>query len=194
MTLSTLARLARVVLPITFAACAPAGPALDCSSCPPPAHALEEWEARILEPTLADLHKGVHPVGDQGFGVCRGTTECESFLGPTPGELPPGDYLIRAELGVPAVGTGWKADFHIDCASPDGSAKAAQTQDRSYDLKYMGPDRGQRLQPLWRIQSPHPSGPRACSYTLSAIRPDGQKGAVISGSYSTPAPVPVPLP
>lgn len=164
----------------------------DCSSCPPPtdpALSLEAWEASILSPTVEELRAGIKTHGEQGFGVCKGKTECESFLGATPGELAEGDYFLRTELKVPRAGTGWKADFHIECHTV-GKETPPQVHDRSYDLRYMGADRGQRIQPLWRIQSPHPNGPRSCTYSLTPVRSDGVKATPIQGSYTTPAPAP----
>jgi hypothetical protein len=171
---------------LAFTACV--GERTASTSCPQPGLAIEDWEAQILGPTLEELREGVHPLGEQGFGVCRGKTECEEFLGQAPGDLAPGEYFLRTELKVPRAGSAWKAEFNIECRTV-GKETPPQVHKRSYDLKYMGPERGQRIQPLWRIQSPHPNGVRTCSYSLTPIRPDGVAGKAWEGTYTTPAPV-----
>lgn len=170
----------------------------DCPDCPETAPAsgsagdlLEPFEAELLEPQVQDLRKGVRPFegAEAGFGVCQGGKECESFLGLDAGVLGAGDHMVRAELAVPAVGEGWQARFRVDCTVTGPTGKGSEVDhEKTYDLTHTGPKRGYSLQPLWRIQSPHPSGQRACTYSLTPLRPDGVEGEVISGSYTTPMP------
>jgi hypothetical protein len=147
---------------------------------------LESWEANLLAKPLEMIRKGIQPVADSGFGICLGVQKCESFLGPDPEVLPEGDYLAYAELNVPGLGDGWAAHFKLHCETtrPDGSS-ASSDYDRRYDVRNSGPNRGYRLSPMMRIKSPNSAGPKACTYTLTPIRPDGIEGEPWSGSYST---------
>lgn len=147
---------------------------------------LEAWEAELLAAPLETIRKGIQPTPDSGFGICLGIQKCESFLGPEPGVLAEGDYLAYAELNVPNLGEGWAAHFKLHCETtrPDGSTTSSD-YDRRYDIRNSGPNRGYRLSPMMRIKSPNSAGPKACTYTLTPIRPDGVEGDAWSGSYST---------
>ncbi len=162
-----------------------------CKECPPaPAHSLEDWEADILQPLLDQLRDGIALHGDEAFGICRGKRECDEFIGTSPsGPLPGGDFFIRAELEVPPIGEDWKVQFQVQCelTNPQGNS-STQNHDKIYSVKYAGKGRGYRLQPLWKIQSPHPNGERKCDFSLTPIRPDAQKGEPWTGSYSTAMP------
>lgn len=171
----------------------------DCPTCPtcPDAAAgttgtatqLAPWEAEILAPALDELRAGVSTAGEQPFGVCEGKRDCDRYLDASPGLLDPGSYFVRAELKVPSVGEGWKASFAVTCTSSDARGNTSeQKHDKIYDIKYTGKDRTYRLQPLWKIQSPHPGGARSCDYSLTPIRPDGETGETWTGHYETPAP------
>ena len=165
----------------------PACPA--CEACDEPGVALEPWEEELLGPVLDELRAGIVLHGDEPFGVCRGASGCDEFLGQDVGDLPEGDFLLRAELKAPAVGEGWTVDFRVDCTTTRKNGEPAQhDHDRSYEVKYTGAAHGYRLQPLWKIQSPHPSGARDCTYSLTPRRPDGTAGEAWTGSYKTPAP------
>jgi hypothetical protein len=153
------------------------------------ASGLAAWEAELLAPTLEEMRKGLQTWGDQPFGVCQGARDCDIYLGEKPGLLEVGSFFIRTELKAPAVGEGWKASFEIDCSSTDARGNTSeQHHEKTYDIKYTGKERAYRLQPLWKIQSPHPGGARSCDYTLTPIRPDGERGEAWSGHYETPAP------
>lgn len=177
-----------------LAACTPDGadPA-DCPVCPEPvvqaSSRLEDWEMAVIEPDLARLREGIFPVGEQGFGICKGATACEVFLGPEPGELDLGTHILRAELSVPRMGSDWQVRFDLDCTvtTPAGN-ELPVNHSKAYGVVHTGPKRGYQLSPLWKIQSPHPQGARDCAFSLTPIRPDGQDGTPVSGHYKTPMP------
>ncbi len=158
----------------------------ECPTCPeaaPAANALDEWEQQMLAPHIEAVKAGVTPTGDRGFGVCTGSKKCGTYLGSDPGELPPGDYVIRAELAVPSIGEGWQARFAVSC---DGAGSTAY--EKVYKVSYSGAGRGYRLDPLRSIHSPHRSGEaRSCTFEMVPIRPDGKELEAMTGSYSTPA-------
>lgn len=172
--------------------CGAPAPCPECPSCPPAPAAgatLGEWEARVAAEDLADLRAGVRPLADGSFGVCSGSRRCDTVLGPSPGELPPGDYILHAELRVPRIGQGWKARFAVECQISSPSGTSTTRQDKVYDLAWSSdPARGYRLSPLWTLRSPHKDGARSCTYTLTPIRPDGSEQEPLSGAFSTPAP------
>ena len=171
----------------------PAAECPDCPTCeqPGPGGSLSPFEATLLSPTLEDLRAGVRPFdgSEQAFGVCKGDKACDAFLGADPGVLSEGQHMVRAELAVPSVGEGWQVRFRVDCevTSAEGRTSAVD-HEKTYDLTHTGPKRGYALQPLWRIQSPHPGGRRDCTYSLTPRGPDGSEGAPITGSYITPMP------
>jgi len=161
----------------------------ECPACEEAGLTLETWEEGLLGSVVEELRAGIVPHGDQPFGVCRGATACDEYLGPDPGALPVGDYLVRAELKAPAIGEGWTAEFAVSCTTTRSNGEPAEHDHaRSYEVKYTGATHGYRLQPLWKIQSPHPSGARDCTFSLTPSRPDGQAAEPWTGSYSTPAP------
>lgn len=159
----------------------------ECPEAPAPARVLSEAEATLLAPYLEDLRQGVRLYGEQGFGVCQGKRSCDQFLGAEPSPLAAGDYLIRAELSVPELGEGWKVRFKIDCELTTTEGRTTtQNHEKLYDVRHVRNEKmGYRLQPLWMIQSPHPNGARACTYSLTPVRPDGSEGRPWVGKYST---------
>lgn len=166
-------------------------PEAACPTCPEvPQAALEDWEAELLGPQLQDLRAGVRAwPGEGSLGICQGASECDTFVGLDGGTLGPGDHMIRAELAVPQVGDGWQVRFEVACAVTLANGKTNDVDhDKTYDVTYTGPTRGYRLQPLWRIQSPHPQGQRDCTWSLTPLRPDGTEGDAVVGAYTTPMP------
>ena len=174
----------------------------DCPKCPEPTgtteaaapvqesgtqHSLSAWEAELLAEPLDDLRAGIRPFHPEGFGVCRGVQRCEEFLGTDPGLLPSGDYMVYAELRVPQLGEGWRANFELKCdIEREGEASRPYEYSRSYEVAYAGPNRGYRLAPMMRIKSAEPDGAlRDCVYTLTPSRPDGEAAEPLAGSYST---------
>ncbi len=162
-------------------------PAPKCPEPTPADRVLSEPEAKLLAPYLADLRQGVRLFGEQGFGVCQGKRTCDQFLGAEPTPLAAGDYLIRAELSVPELGEGWKVKFKIDCELTTSEGRTTnQSHEKLYDVRHVRNETmGYRLQPLWMIQSPHPNGARACTYSLAPVAPDGAEGKPWTGKYST---------
>lgn len=172
----------------------------DATAAPAPAGAgsggdsltLEPWEAELLGDQIAQLREGAKPYGEQGWGVCTGAKKCGTFLGADAGTLKPGEYLLRAEIAVPRLGKGWKAEFEQICevTRANGSTTSRESK-REHDIAYAGGTRGYRLEPLVRIQSPAPDGDRNCTATLTTLRPDGQPaGEAWTASWNVPGPAP----
>ena len=92
--------------------------------------------------------------------------------------------MVRAEVRAPAVGEAWQVKFQVDCSVGE---RALPTHEKVYPVTWTGRSRGFRLQPLWTIQSPHPSGARECRYSLTPLRGDVPTGEAWTGSYRTPA-------
>jgi hypothetical protein len=137
------------------------------------------------------VRAGVQPWSEQGIGICKGQgRECEEFLGMSAEELPPGEYMLRAEFKVPRVGEKgtWQVRFESQCTTTRRNARGESTTTSStskeYDLQYAGTERGSRLSPLQTIRSPDPSGEKNCAYTLTSLHPD--KPMVWKGSWSVP--------
>jgi len=151
---------------------------------------LTTFESDLISPILEDIRGGVRPFDDQGIGICKGKRDCDQYLGTDVGELPPGDYILKAELRVPKTGAAhqWKVEVATSCETTrktgNGTSSSTSNQSREYDVRYAGEDRGYRLMPLRTIQSPSPGGARKCTYTITAPDPDGDK--VYKGSWSTP--------
>jgi hypothetical protein len=169
------------------------GTATDDGECPPAptcpdcgAPALEEWELSLLEPTIERLREGVKPFGERPFGLCRGVSSCEQWLGPDAGALSSGRYYVRAEVQPPEVGAPWRVDFSVDCEGVDGGGQ--ERWSKTYEVTWTGEDRGYPLEPMWVVEVPHPAGARDCTYRLTPVRPDGVKLEPWVGSYRTPAP------
>jgi hypothetical protein len=179
---------------LTFFACSSAPPVADCPDCPdcPETEVgveVDDWEQEVIEPILETLRTGITPWGEESFGICKGIQRCDEFVGTDVGELPEGDHVIFAELRVPKLGEEWKVNFHWECTTETRAGNtASQDHDKSYVVRHSGPNRGFRLLPLWRVKSPHTQGARECSYSLTPMRPDGQEGEAMTGSYSTLAP------
>lgn len=167
----------------------------ECPVCPAPAEAapvaaeapsngttLADWEAALLRDQIVDLRAGVRPFGDRGFGLCTGTKTCNEFLGAEPGALKPGSYILRAELSVPQLGAGWRVKLERTC--DDGAAPYT----REFDVRYAGDSRGYRLEPLFRIELKEGATPKACTATLTPLRPDGEAATPLSASWTSGAP------
>lgn len=185
-----------LALPLVLAAACGRGSVPNAGAAPAaPSEALQvtPFERSILAPMLDDLRQGVRPVDAQAFGLCTTTTgkDCTEFLGATPGELPVGKYLVKAELAVPRAGDKgtWKATFEVKCtataASGSTTSTSTNTYSHTYDVNYASQDRGYRLMPLYGIESPSKGGARSCTFTLTAPHPDGDK--IYTGSWRVPA-------
>lgn len=163
------------------------------ASAPASGGSLSSFEAELVGPLLEDLRAGVRPYTDEGIGICKGSgKDCSKFLGLSPGELGPGSHMVRAELSVPKGGERgtWKVQFDVECTTTKNTANGSSTNtsnyNKSYDVVYAGKDRGFRLQPLYKIDSPNPGGARDCKYKLTAPHPD-KEPTVWSGSWMVPA-------
>ncbi len=149
------------------------------------------WEEALVGPLLADARQGVRPWDDRGMGICLGSRACEAFLGSEVGELPAGEYIVRAELRVPELGAPgtWSVAYRSTCEivtiDKDGSQKR-RSESVSLDqvVGFSGPTEGWRIEPLQRIQSPS-NGAAKCTWTLEARQPSGPR--LWSGSWETPA-------
>ena len=149
---------------------------------------MSDFERGLVEPVLEDVRAGIRPFDDEGIGLCRtdeAATECLEYLGTDPGDLPPGNYFLRAMLRVPKASFDWKVSLVVSCTDAT-SEGAPRERTREYNVRYAGEKRGYRLQPLQRITSPNPTGPSACTYTLSGVQPDGE-GKVYTGGWKLPA-------
>jgi len=154
-----------------------------------PRSELSDYEQSVVGPVLEDIRAGVRPFNDASVGICKGQgLECEHFLGTDVGELRPGEFMVRAELQVPAVGEDWSVNFATDCettkVSGDSTTKTNSARDKDHSVSHRGAERGYRLSPLHKITSPGKYGAQKCTWTLTAPHPDGDK--VYSGSWSVP--------
>lgn len=173
------------------AAPAPAAPV----GAPAPAKAsagLSSFEQQIVGPILEDMRAGVRPYGPEGVGICKGSGKtCDSYLGLSPGELAEGTHMLKAELAVPDAGEKgtWKIQLNVDCTTTreSGNSKSTSTNNynKEYTVFYAGKDRGYRLSPLYKIDSPHQGGSRECTYKITAPHPSGE-ATEFTGSWSVP--------
>ncbi|WPB82076.1 hypothetical protein KYC5002_23550 [Archangium violaceum] len=166
----------------------------DCST--PPASqgssaGLTSFEQGLVGPLLSDVREGVQPYNEQSIGICKGQgRDCEEFLGASTEELPPGEYMMRAELKVPRVGEKgtWRVKFETQCTTTRkterGETTSTNTTSKEYDVQYAGTERGSRLSPLYTIRSPDPSGEKHCNYKVTSLHPD--KPSEWTGSWSVP--------
>lgn len=154
-----------------------------------PAAGLTAFEQQIVQPMLEDVRQGVRAFGEQTVGICKGQgKECEEWLGTEVADLPPGKYMLRAELRVPKAGDAWKVRLDTSCETTkktkSGETKNTQSNSKEYEVKYLGEERGYRLSPLFTIDSPSTSGARSCTWKLVLAHPDGDK--TIEGKWSVP--------
>jgi hypothetical protein len=156
-----------------------------------PASGLTSFEQSLVGPLLSDVRTGVQPWDEQSIGICKGQSrECQEYLGSSAEELPPGEYMMRAELKVPQVGSkgAWRVKLETECTTTRrterGESVTTSTSSKEYEVQYAGTERGSRLSPLVTIRSPEPSGAKHCSYTLTSLHPDTP--LTWTGSWSVP--------
>jgi len=154
---------------------------------------LEPWEQALVGPLLADARQGIRAWDAESIGICRGARACDAYVGTEVGELPPGDYILRAELRVPELGppATWKVSFRSSCeittrTKTGEMRKKTETVSLDQTVRYAGPSEGWRIEPLQRITSPN-AGAAVCIWALDASQPSGPRSW--SGSWSTPAQV-----
>ena len=77
------------------------------------------FEEELLGPVVEDIRGGVRPFGDEGIGICQGKRTCDEYLGTDVGELPEGEFIVKAELRVPNAGElgTWKVTFDTECTT-----------------------------------------------------------------------------
>ncbi len=163
----------------------------NCSTSSAGASGLTSFEEGLVGPLLSDVRAGVQPWSDQSIGICKGQgRDCEEFLGSSAEELPPGEYMMRAELKVPRVGDKgtWKVKFEAQCTTTRkterGETTTTNSTSKEYEVQYAGTERGSRLSPLYTIRSPDPSGDKHCTYKLTSLHPD--MPSEWTGSWSVP--------
>lgn len=160
---------------------------------------LTAFEQEILGDALEDLRAGVRPLDDKSLGICplgANKRECPEMLGASPGELPPGEYILYGAFQVPRSGErgDWSVKVEIDCtttrASESGSSETTSNWSKEYEVAYAGQDkegnaRPYVLSPMRRIKSPNAAGAQSC--TWKTISPHGDGDKVFEGSWSVPA-------
>lgn len=157
----------------------------------PTAGGMSAFEQGLVSPLLEDVRQGIRPWTDQSVGICKGEgKECDEWVGARADALPPGKYILRAELRVPRAGAEgtWKVKLDTSCdtirKTKSGENKNTQANSKEYDVKYLGEERGYRLSPLFAIESPSKGGARSCTWKLTLAHPDGDK--TLEGAWSTP--------
>lgn len=162
-----------------------AAPAPERADTPPAERVLTEEEFALLKDDLEDLRAGVRPFDATAIGVCAlDDKSCGRFIGLDAPDLPPGEYLLAAELRAPRLGPseGWPVSVATECTFTGPSGSRTTSDQKTYTVRYAGEERGYRLR-LRTIRSPNPGGAGACTYTLSVVG----SGAAWSGSWSMPA-------
>lgn len=162
-------------------ACAPACAPHDAPMPPgltPDALVLSEREWAIFGEEIRDYRLGIQPWDDHGVGVCGGA-QCETFLGLTPGLLPPGNWRVRANLRVPTLGQHtWRVFFRETCEMVLGAGTptpSTTTEDhvQQFEVSWQSETRGALLDALTLIPSPDPKAHRLCGWDITATGPGG---------------------
>lgn len=163
----------------------------NCASSSGGSAGLSSFEEGLVGPMLAEVRAGVQPWNEQSIGICRGQgRDCPEFLGASVDDLPPGDYMMRAELKVPRLGDKgtWRVRFETQCTTTrkteHGESTTTNSSSKEYEVQYAGGERGSRLSPLYTIRSPDPSGQKHCTYKLTSLNPD--KPSEWTGSWTVP--------
>ena len=117
----------KLKLPPSAEACAPvcaaATPTAPTTPAPGTPAPPSEFEKKILDSVLEDVHKGIQPWNDTAIGICKGRKDCDKFLGVSPGALGRGAHFVKAELKVPPGPPGtWKVKFQTTCTTPAGKS------------------------------------------------------------------------
>lgn len=156
--------------------------------------ALSAFEQELLAPVIADVRGGIQPWNDTSIGVCKGNgRDCDGWIGTAADDLPPGDYMLRAEVSVPDVGPRgtWKLKLDTECTTTrkkasGESTSTTTTHSRDYEeMQYSGEEHGSRISPMYRITSPNPGGAQSCTWKLTALHPEHP--TEWTGRWSVPA-------
>lgn len=135
------------------------------------------FEVDALSETVEDIRLGIRAWDDNSVGICLGTHTCEGFLGPAPGVLPQGDYVLQAILNVPNAGTTdtWTLHSRTQCAVTTWEGEVIETRidlhERDFSVSYAGQNRGYPLRPLAVIRSPLTDASMDCTWTLESTHP-----------------------
>jgi hypothetical protein len=154
---------------------------------------LSEKELTLLKPYLDDIREGIRPFNEKGIGICKGLDRtCPDFLGTEVGDLPEGEYQLRADLVAPKLSPEdkWEMQVDINCEITrklkNGDSKTNQDWSKSYKISHTNnKEHGYRLSPLRKITSPSKYGRQDCTYTMTAKNANGDK--VFSGKWSVPS-------
>jgi hypothetical protein len=154
--------------------------------------ALTEFERTLVSPMLDDIRAGVRPFADGTVGICEGQGKtCDAFLGTDPGSLDAGKYMLRGEFRAPKLGEKgtWKVQLETKCVTTkktaSGESSTTDNRTREYDVVYAGEERGYRLSPMVKIDSPSQNGAVACTYVLTSLHPDAP--TTIEGGWQVPS-------
>ncbi len=186
------------VVLVALTGCGGAAPTCGEADCAPVCEAagkegLTAFEQGLVAPVIADVRAGITPWNETSIGVCRGSgRDCDAWIGAAADDLPPGEYMLRAELKVPDVGPRgtWKLKLDTECTTTRKTATGESTStttahSREYDeMQYAGEEHGSRISPMYRITSPNPGGAQACTWKLTTLHPDHP--AEWSGRWSVP--------
>jgi hypothetical protein len=137
---------------------------------PPGLPELTALERKLLGDRLRDHRAGVRLTGEQGFGVCTGSNSCERWVGANLKDpLPPGSYVVHAELAVPPDGA-WTVTVQTTCMArqPVGGVYPVLWE-RSRELQVRARADGGVvvLDAIERLISPFPQQPALCEISLS---------------------------
>ena len=158
-----------------------------------PSSDLSEKELALLKPYLNDIREGIRPFNEKGIGICKGLDRtCPEFLGTEVGDLPAGEYQLRADLVAPKLSPEekWEMQVDINCEITrklkNGDSKTNQDWSKTYKISHTNnKEHGYRLSPLRKITSPSKYGRQDCTYTMTAKNANGDK--VYSGKWSVPS-------
>ena len=156
---------------------------------------LSAFEEQLFATPVEDVRAGVRPFDDSSLGICpkgENTRRCDKMLGTDVGELAEGEYILYGSFRVPRIGDRgtWKVKLKVECevtrTLPDGTTRTdtRNPYEREYEVVFAGEEHGYKLSPMRRITSPGKNGAEACTYTITAPHPDGDK--VYTGSWSVP--------
>jgi len=160
---------------------------------------LSTAEEAILRPYLDDIRKGVRPFDANGVGICQTEDtkkrDCTTFLGQDAGILPPGSYMLQANVRVPQLDRkeGWNVSLTTQCTITSRDRSGAiqkhtkDPREKTYTVRYIGEKRGYLLAPLALIESPDPQGVgRTCTWKMVYHNPNGDQ--VVEGGWQVELP------
>lgn len=155
-----------------------------------PSPELTAAEYAAFEDALLDIRAGIRPWSDDSVGVCVGANGCVESLGPNPGVLPPGSYVVSADLRAPkAKGEFWRFVFRQRCAATHPTDPDAERElidiEQEHPVAWVSETRPASFGALATITSPHPDKHLDCAWHLELHNP--LKVELIEGTYEVPA-------